>query len=132
MAAINELELQGYKTEVWAVWRNETDYPKIVRVNVDTLIKPTYAPWQPSLVAFALCNPAFQRRLCWKVAETLEHGHKIAGGYGHGAQADMSDFDIAFCYHTQEEERHNTTPADALKRATEIVKEALAKREAAA
>ncbi len=111
MAVIEELQLQGYSVEVWAVWRNFCLDSKHA-VHVDTLIKPSTAVWQPSLAAFTLANLAFQRRLCWGVAETLKEAVDFTlYGYGGGVSADMSDFDISYGYVTHPEQYETSTQA---------------------
>ena len=98
MSTIEALQLQGYSVEVWAVWRNTCSRSGI-SAHIDTLIKPSTAPWQASLAAFTLANLAFQRRLCWGVMETMVHGHKLSKkNYGNGRTADMSDFDLSYGY----------------------------------
>ena len=119
MAALTELQTQGYALEVWAVWRNAScgDYtaPRSAAVHIDTLIKPSTAPWDPALVAFALANISFQRRLCWAAMERTQNGQKLSHQcYGNGATADLTDGDLSLPFMTDVEQDACETPAKAL------------------
>lgn len=98
MAVVDDLTLEGYAVELWAVWRNEADGR---RCHVDVLLKPSNAPWIASDVAFALANIAFQRRLCWDVAERTKYGAYVSNnGHGNGQGCNRDDFDIFYGYVT--------------------------------
>ena len=99
MAVLDQLSKEGYSLELWAVWRNEL-YGQVA--SVETCIKHGTDYWTPSSVAFALCHVAFQRRLCWRVAESmLKGGAKLTdSGYGNGMAEKFKDFDLHFPYVT--------------------------------
>jgi hypothetical protein len=97
MAVLDKLSKEGYSLEVWAIWRNTNGEDT---ASVETCIKHGCDFWSPASVAFALGHVAFQRRLCWRVAESMTDGgqHLTSGGYGNGASADFSDFDLSYGY----------------------------------
>jgi hypothetical protein len=97
LSAIHELEAAGHSIEVVALWRNADD--RSTEVSIETLIKPAGAFFSPADCAFALCHAAFQRRLCWRIAEGCPEGHKVTrDGYGHGRGATFEDFDLHLGY----------------------------------
>jgi hypothetical protein len=113
MAVLNQLSLEGYSIELWAIWRNKAHGGT---VSIETCIKHGTDHWTPSSVAFALCHAAFQRRLCWRAAESLtgKGGRVTNHGYGNGKDADFSDYDISFPYVDNVIDNAITTPASAV------------------
>ena len=97
---LDQLSREGYSIELTALWRN-SKYSKTA--SVETVIKHGCDHWSPESVAFALCHAAFQRRLCWRVAESMDKSAAIITGqnYGNGVDADYSEFDIHFGYVTK-------------------------------
>jgi hypothetical protein len=97
LSAIHELEAAGHSIEVVALWRNRDG--RNTEASIETLIKPAGAFFSPADCAFALCHAAFQRRLCWRIAEGCPEGHKVTrDGYGHGRSAEFEDFDLHLGY----------------------------------
>lgn len=98
LGAIDQLEQSGTQCELWAVWRNQRGCHQ---VEVRVLIKDAGESWEPAKAAFAFCSLAFQRRLCWRVAEVCDNGrtkdYKISSkGYGQDWEPDNKfkrDFD---------------------------------------
>jgi hypothetical protein len=110
MAVLDQLSREGYSIELWAIWRNN-DWEDTA--SVETCIKHGTDYWTPSSVAFALAHVAFQRRLCWRVAESMTDGGQnlTDGGYGSGDGADFSDFDLSYGYMTAPSDYRTTTSA---------------------
>jgi len=131
MAVLDQLSREGFNIELWAIWRNDDDGEGI---SVETCIKHGNDFWTPSSVAFALCHIAFQRRLCWRVAESVERGQAGYGlsGYGTGMSADFSDFDLSFGYVTEALKYDTLDKAlTTIKTSTDQQLKALAQKEAA-
>jgi hypothetical protein len=100
MAVLDQLSNEGYSVQLDAIWRN-ADGP--TGISVETCIKHGCDHWSPESVAFALCHASFQRRLCWRIAENVNHGTGCGltgDGYGNGMSADFSDYDLSFGYMT--------------------------------
>lgn len=96
IAVLDQLQGEGYSLEVWAVWRNNGAGED---VSIETCIKHGTDHWAPRSVAFALAHAAFQRRLCWRLAESATgRAAKISIGYGRGDGAKFPDFDLSFGY----------------------------------
>jgi len=97
MAVLSQLALEGYTLEIWAIWRNQDGTSK---ASIEICIKTSDTPFSAESVAFSLAHMAFQRRLCWRVAESLtDGGEKMTlDGYGNGGASPMTDFDIGFGY----------------------------------
>lgn len=136
MAVLDQLTKEGYSVELWALWRND-DYG--IGCSIETCIKHSTDHWSPESVAFALAHAAFQRRLCWRVAEsidTAEHAHgdgagvRITdGGYGAGNSADFSDYDLAYGYVTTDVDRAIRSPESAVDYIKEVTLKQLKTRE---
>ena len=99
MSVLSQLALEGYSIELWAIWRNTCDGST---ASIETCIKHGVDLWSPESVAFALCHASFQRRLCWRAAESLtgEGGIVTNDSYGSGIKADFSDYDLSYGYVT--------------------------------
>lgn len=99
MSVVDDLEQQGYRVELTALWRNG-DPDDEGAADIRLLVKEAHEHWSPQSAAFALAHPAFSRRLCFAVAERDETtGTLTRTGYGaewHGAK---DDFDIYFPRH---------------------------------
>ena len=97
VAVLSQLALEGYQLQLSAIWRNTVGRDT---ANVETIIKDYADQFSAESVAFALCNLAFQRRLCWRVAESLTNGgaNITNSSYGNGRRADFSDYDISYKY----------------------------------
>ena len=97
MSVLSQLALEGYSLEIWAIWRNQDGMSK---ASIETCIKTSDTPFSSESIAFSLAHVAFQRRLCWRVAESLtDGGEKMTlEGYGNGKDSPMDDFDIGFGY----------------------------------
>lgn len=103
LSVVNALQLLGYQCEIWALWHNAY---RGVSCHVSTCIKQASEFWDPSAVAFALCHPAFSRRLTWRLAESRRDVlDRMLGSYGNGAAADLSAFDLAFDYQIGDDSR---------------------------
>lgn len=114
MAVLEQLSLEGYAIELTAIWRNSN---KKQGASIETIIKHSTDHWAPNSVAFALCHAAFQRRLCWRVAESMGSvGSAItANSYGSGMEAKFDDYDIAFGYVNASVDSNLTSPEQAVK-----------------
>jgi hypothetical protein len=97
MAALNQLSHEGYSIELHAIWRNTAEK---ATASVETCIKHGHDYWSPASVAFALAHVAFQRRLCWRVAESMKNGGDTVtdDSYGSGHSATFPDYDVSFPY----------------------------------
>tara|TARA_R110002153_G_scaffold274037_1_gene446795 strand:+ start:34645 stop:35481 length:837 start_codon:yes stop_codon:yes gene_type:complete len=99
MAVLDQLSRDGYSIELWALWRNSNDGKG---VSIETCVKHGTDVWSPESIAMALCHVSFQRRLCWRVAESIEgqnHGASITrSSYGNGYATEYDDFDLSFGY----------------------------------
>ena len=101
LAVLDQLAKDGYAVELWAIWRNNDAR---TGVSVETRVKASDELWSPESAAFALAHVGFQRRLCWRAAESLQgpnNGGKITnGGYGAGDKANFSDYDLSYKFVT--------------------------------
>lgn len=113
MAVLDQLSREGYAIELHAIWRNADEGRG---ASVETIVKHSGDPWAPESVAYALCHASFQRRLCWRVAESLTNGGAIVTGegYGNGTDARFDDFDLSYGYVLSNNERKMTTPKKAV------------------
>ena len=118
MAVLDQLSKEGYSIELDAVWRNQDAEASI---SIETCIKHGTDHWTPASVAFALCHVSFQRRLCWRVAESVkEMGGSITNrGYGFGNKATFDDYDLSFGYVNGENVNH----FESLESATDHIKQ---------
>jgi len=132
LSVIDALQNAGFAVELHSCWRNRQSTR--VSANIDTLIKASDAAYDPASIAFSLCNDAFQRRLVWRLIDSLadtpksEHyseASKLAETMGNGRAADFSDFDIHYGYMLIGE--HWETRASALKYIADQTKTQLAK-----
>tara|TARA_R110000851_G_scaffold129651_1_gene262728 strand:- start:11609 stop:12439 length:831 start_codon:yes stop_codon:yes gene_type:complete len=108
IAVLDQLSLEGYSVELYAIWRNTDDSGSVV--SVETCIKHGCDQWSPVSVAYALCHAAFQRRLCWRVAESINEAEEATGlddankvmnsGYGNGISVKFEDYNLSFGYVT--------------------------------
>lgn len=112
MAVLDQLTKEGYSLELWAIWRNKDSDG---HASVETMIKGSQDFWSPESVAFALCNVAFQRRLCWRVGESLTDGGQniTYNGYGNGREATFPEFDLSYGYMSTDSKF--STPASAVR-----------------
>ena len=100
MAVLDQLSKEGYSIQLDAIWRNSDGGTGL---SVETCIKHGCDHWSPESVAFALCHAAFQRRLCWRIAENVNHGigcGLTGASYGNGVAAEFNDYDLSFGYVT--------------------------------
>ena len=101
LAILDQLAKEGYAVELWAIWRNNDCN---TGCSVETRVKAADELWSPSAAAFALAHVGFQRRLCWRAAESLQgpnNGGKITnGGYGAGDGANFTDYDLSYRFVT--------------------------------
>jgi len=84
LACIDDLESNGYRCELVALWRasscNEEPFAKWV--NIECVIKQADQHWNPTSAAFMLAHPAAIRRVMWRVAETQPvYDHAINSHY---------------------------------------------------
>lgn len=125
LSVIDDLEDQGYRVELWALWNQAGSGETSFR----TLIKGAEDSWSPSAVAFALCHPAFNRRLMWRVAETEEELNTMTRTtYGTGASSDAEankGFDVFIEY----QRRGYDSARDALRDIQSETKRQLATKE---
>ena len=93
----------------------------------EVLLKAAGEQWNPASVAFAICHPAFSRRLGFRVLESDEYTvHLTHRGYGgdYGVDRETSDFDVWFKYETDNE------PWRTIERAVESAREIFNRRAA--
>lgn len=101
LAICDQLERQGQRVELVAVWRNRDDSGDSVKI--DVTVKEPYHLYTPAAMAFTL-DPAFQRRLCWGWHDTehaADHGPQLTG-YGNGMSERGGDFDYFAPYLTRD------------------------------
>ena len=112
MAVLDQLSREGYSIELTALWRNTGAGGKHT-ASVETVIKHGCDHWAPESVAFALCHAAFQRRLCWRVVESMhDSAAKITNqNYGNGRDAKYAEFDINFGYMSYPEDYNSIEKA---------------------
>jgi hypothetical protein len=109
LSVLNQLQLEGYAVELTALWRNSDSDGS---ASIETIVKGATDFWSPEAVSFAICHAGFQRRLCWRVAESLQGAKHTGNGYGNGMKTDLSDFDISFPYITDDEARKHYRTSD--------------------
>ncbi len=98
LSVIDELEAQGYRVELWAGLHQKSDY---VMTDGRVLLKDAADVWSPSSIAFAMCHPAFSRRLGFRWLELHDDTCDLThSGYGHGMDnKDMDNtYDVYFDY----------------------------------
>ena len=93
LSVIDSLESQNHRVELSALWCNQGSG---ATTNFRTVVKAAHDSWSPAAVAFALCHPAFNRRLMFNVAETFgELNEFTSNGYGVGLHDCLEDeFDL--------------------------------------
>lgn len=92
LSVIDSLEDQGHRVELSALWCNVGSG---ATTNFRTVVKAAHDSWSPAAVAFALCHPAFNRRLMFYVAETFGELDEFTSGYGVGLRDGLEDdFDL--------------------------------------
>ena len=96
LAGLDVLHSQGYKTELWACWRNQDDTGNAV--HVDVLVKPENAQWDYEVASFCFGNPAMQRRLFWACGERSgKAGEQVTkDSYGVESMHGEEGFDVYF------------------------------------
>ena len=90
LSVVDELENKGVRVELWAVYANEKGTDK---TDFRVLIKAAEESWSPNSAAFALCHPAYHRRLMFRLAESFESLSRFTGSYGVGYNI-KRDFDV--------------------------------------
>lgn len=104
LSIIDDLENQGYRVEVWAIWAQSPrgGYGTDFRV----LAKAAEDQWSPHSIAFALCHPCMNRRLLWRVAETnplladlTREGYSTGVSFG---SETAKDFNVFFKWQTED------------------------------
>ena len=135
LGIIDELENSGHRVELWAVLRTGGEHfgarglEAAVKAQhaSEVLLKAAGEQWNPASVAFAICHPAFSRRLGFRVLESDEYTVRLThGGYGgdYGVDRETSDFDVWFKYETDNE------PWRTIERAVESAREIFNRRAA--
>lgn len=102
LSVIDDLESNGYRVELYALWANKAPMAKSQSF-FQTLVKDADEHWSPSSVAFALCHPAFSRRLMFRLAEAHKETAELTFGYGTSADPSKlrEKYDIFFPRQTQ-------------------------------
>jgi hypothetical protein len=98
LTVIDELEAQGNRVELVAGFHQKSSKEW---TDGRILIKSANEHWSPSSVAFAMCHPAFSRRLGFRWLEAHpDTSHMTRGGYGHGMTNKEMDntYDVYFDY----------------------------------
>ena len=111
LSVLNALHELGFAIELWAVERTYERTLTHCQSN-EVCIKRASDSYSPDSIAFALCNDAYQRRLCWRSSEirsdTNPHVQSIIdAAYGMGQDVDFSDFDISYGYLLNRRQWHN-------------------------
>lgn len=123
LSVIDDLEDQGFRVELWALW---TQHPRANAMpDFRVCVKSAEEQWSPHSVAFAICHPAMNRRLLWRVAEA----HKALApltreGYSRGVDRwheSVRDFDVYFGWQAKQID----TMEDALSMVQSTVRQAL-------
>lgn len=92
LSAINALELDGFRCELWAV--DCDGCHNGLHIN-RTLIKAADAGWSPHSVAFAIAHPAYSRRLNFRKMECHSVlNRETNGGYGTPSNDCSGDYDL--------------------------------------
>ena len=103
LAAIEELEMRGYRCELVSTYRTgpSNSRPMNTWANLEVMLKQANEPFNPVAVAFALAHPAWLRRLGFKAMETQPEWSDVTrscyGDASGGPEWDASmaeDFDI--------------------------------------
>ena len=93
LSLIDDIEASGVRVELWAVWRQAKTSAAPDSHQCDIMIKGAGDTWNPEAAAFALCHPAFSRRLCFRSME-MPGGGNIPG-YGLNTRTSYpDDFDV--------------------------------------
>lgn len=83
LSVIDELEDRGARVELWAVYANKGGDAK---TDFRVLLKSAEDSWSPNSVAFALCHPAYHRRLMFRLVESFTELEDFTNTYGTGYQ----------------------------------------------
>lgn len=99
LALIDALEARGYSVQLDATMcflmsRGETGSDCVYT----STIKKAGEPWNPSSVAFALCHPAFNRRVGFRLAESSDGSQVTNESYGNGLNYVDASADVTLGY----------------------------------
>jgi len=121
LALLDALELQGYSTELDAIWIGAGGCPK-VNFQANIRVKNAGQPWDASSAAFALAHPAVARRLGFRLMEFNDAASRVTeSGYGNGHVDPPAGYDLYFPYLSDNDK--NATPEKSLKYVTQQVKQ---------
>jgi hypothetical protein len=104
LAVIQYLEQSGYSLELWAYWRNVSRHDLMLKADINVKIKASNERLNVASLAFAICSTAFNRRLCWRFAESCPKSWRLSTKkhrYGFGQLANNSGFDYTFPFSSE-------------------------------
>ena len=95
LSIIDALETSGVSVELWAVHHQQSG----TKTRLEICVKRAGEFWSADTVAFALCHPAFFRRLGFMFVEaTPVFKDCCPSAYGNAVGAKYSDFDVSTPY----------------------------------
>jgi hypothetical protein len=119
LAVIDDLVIQGYGVELWAICDVTRDS---LRAKCSVKVKPADGHWSSETAAFMLACSSIVRRLWFRTMENNKRIMEVMGtGYGRPEMADTGDHDIWFPALTRGVERKFNTPEAALATVTEHI-----------
>lgn len=94
LAMVDDLERQGFRTEIWSTARVGTCVTVTPELGWDILIKPSTQTADPSMLAFPLGHPAWGRRIGYRIVEAFPVGICDMCGYVTDITPSDHDYDI--------------------------------------
>jgi hypothetical protein len=128
LSVIDEIEDSGVRVELWAVYANESCEDK---TDFRVLIKAAEENWSPNSAAFALCHPAYHRRIMFRLAESFRELSRFTESYGRGYDI-RGEFDVWIPALTHDDQGWSNSQAASLKHTTKLVERQLTQQEKAA
>lgn len=97
IALVEALELQQYSVELTGMFIAAGNHKRTYIA--ETVVKQAGQPWDAASVAYALCHPAYSRRLGFAALEADDDCHHYTGeGYGDGRIKAPEGYDLYFRY----------------------------------
>lgn len=116
LAMIDDIEKQGFRTEVYSCGRVATCVCVTPEIGWDVLLKPASRMAEPSLLAFPLCHPAWGVRIGYRIVESFPAKICDMCGYVTSVVPNDHDYDIYIepCSYYTEAYQNLNTPEEAL------------------